>query len=138
MINKFEKLLAVENQTTILKFFLHISREEQLARFEQRLNDPARQWKISESDYQERGYWDDYMAAFEDVFHETSTDHAPWFVVPADHKWFRDLAISQIITNTLENLDMKPPKPTVDLADIKRKYHTAVAEAKTPTKNIPG
>jgi polyphosphate kinase 2 (PPK2 family) len=129
LINEFERLLAVENRTTILKFMLYISKEEQLSRFKQRLDDPARQWKISEADYKERSYWDEYIAAFEDMLHKTSTDYAPWFVVPANHKWFRDLAISQIITRTLENLDMKLPNPTVDLADIKRKYHAAVEEA---------
>ena len=129
LINEFERLLRVENGTTILKFMLYISKEEQLSRFKQRLDDPARQWKISEADYKERSYWDEYIAAFEDMLHKTSTDYAPWFVVPANHKWFRDLAISQIITRTLENLDMKLPNPTVDLADIKRKYHAAVEEA---------
>jgi PPK2 family polyphosphate:nucleotide phosphotransferase len=129
LINEFERLLRVENGTTILKFMLYISKEEQLSRFKQRLDDPARQWKISEADYKERSYWDEYIAAFEDMLRKTSTDYAPWFVVPANHKWFRDLAISQIITRTLENLDMKLPNPTVDLADIKRKYHAAVEEA---------
>lgn len=128
IINDFEKLLAVENNTTILKFFLYISKEEQLARFKQRLDDPARQWKISDSDYKERDYWDDYIDAFQDMLRMTSTDRAPWFVVPSNHKWFRDLAISQIIARTLENMDMKLPEPTVDIADIRRKYHEAVAE----------
>jgi PPK2 family polyphosphate:nucleotide phosphotransferase len=125
LINDFERLLAVENNTTILKFFLLISKEEQLARFKQRLDDPARQWKISEADYQELEYWDDYMAAYEDVLRKTSTDHAPWFVIPANHKWFRDLAISHIITKSLEDLDMGVPEPSVDLAEIAGKYHAA-------------
>jgi PPK2 family polyphosphate:nucleotide phosphotransferase len=128
LINEFERLLAVENGTTIIKFFLYISKEEQLSRFKQRLNDPARQWKISEADYKERTYWDDYIAAFEDMLRKTSMYYAPWFVIPSNHKWFRDLAISQIITRSLENLDMKLPKPTVDLADIARKYHEAADE----------
>ncbi len=134
LINDFERLLAVENGTTILKFFLYISKEEQLARFKQRLDDPARQWKISDADYKERGYWDDYIAAFEDMLRKTSTDYAPWFVIPSNHKWFRDLAISQIITRTLEKLDMKLPKPTVDLADIARKYHEAAQEQNAKAK----
>ena len=125
LINDFERLLAVENGTTILKFFLHISREEQLARFKQRLDDPARQWKISEADYKERAYWDDYIAAFEDMLHRTSTNRAPWFVIPANHKWFRDLAVSHIINRALEDLKMKLPKPTVNLAQIRRLYHQA-------------
>ena len=134
LINNFERLVAVENGTTILKFFLHISPEEQLARFKRRLDDPARQWKISEADYTERDYWDDYIAAFEDMLRKTSTEHAPWFVIPANRKWFRDLAISQIITNSLENLGMKFPKPSVDLADIKRRYHKAAEAQSAGTK----
>jgi len=130
-INQFESLLATENNTAILKFFLYISPEEQLARFEQRLDDPGRQWKISDSDYKERQYWDDYIAAFEDMLHKTSTPHAPWFVIPSNHKWFRDLAISQIIVRTLDDLHMQMPQPTVDLAQIRREYHAA---AKHPNK----
>jgi PPK2 family polyphosphate:nucleotide phosphotransferase len=134
LINDFERLLTVENHTTILKFFLYISREEQLSRFKKRLDDPARQWKISEADYKERTYWDDYIAAFEEMLRKTSTEYASWFVIPSNHKWFRDLAISQIITRTLEDLDMKLPTSTVDLADIKRKYHKAVEEEGTRKK----
>jgi PPK2 family polyphosphate:nucleotide phosphotransferase len=134
LINDFERLLAVENGTTILKFFLYISREEQLSRFKQRLDDPARQWKISDADYKERACWDDYIAAFEDVLRRTSTEYAPWFVIPSNHKWFRNLAISQIITKSLENLDMKLPKPAVDIADIERKYHKAAVEQGARTK----
>ncbi len=131
LINDFERLLAIQNNTTILKFFLHISKEEQLARFKKRLDDPARNWKISDSDYKEREYWDEYTKAYEDLLHKTNTKHAPWFVIPSDHKWFRDLAISQIITSTLENLKMKLPSPTVDLSAIAHKYHRAAAEAKS-------
>jgi polyphosphate kinase 2 (PPK2 family) len=122
-INDFEQLISTENKTTILKFFLHISKLEQLARFKKRLDDPARRWKISESDYGEREYWKDYIAAFEDVLSRTSTDRAPWFIIPSNHKWFRDLSISQIITRTMEEMDMQMPKPTVNLAEIRRKYH---------------
>ena len=135
LINDFEKLLTVENNTTILKFFLFISKDEQLSRFKRRLDDPARQWKISESDYKERNYWDDYIDAFEDMLHKTSTRHAPWFVIPSNHKWFRNLAISQIITRTLEDLKMKLPQPTVDIATIRKEYHAAaVAEKKSKAK----
>jgi PPK2 family polyphosphate:nucleotide phosphotransferase len=130
LINDFERLLVVENNTTILKFFLYISKQEQLARFKQRLDDPARHWKISDSDYEERERWDDYVKAFEDVLAKTSTENAPWFVIPSNHKWFRDLAISQIITRTLEDLNMKMPEPSVDIAAIRRKYHAAAQEAK--------
>jgi len=130
-INEFEKLIAAQNKTTILKFFLHISKQEQLARFAKRLDDPARQWKISDSDYKEREYWDDYTEAFEDVLNKTSTERAPWFVIPSNHKWFRDLAVSQIIAWTMEEMDMQMPKPTVDLAKIRREYHEAVDKGKS-------
>ena len=123
-IRHFEELLA-HSGTHILKFFLHISAEEQLARFAQRLEDPQRNWKISESDYAERAYWDDYITAFEDAITATTAKHAPWFVIPSNHKWFRNLAVSQIIADTMEGLHMAYPKPTVDLADIRRKYHAA-------------
>jgi PPK2 family polyphosphate:nucleotide phosphotransferase len=124
-INDFERLISTENNTTILKFFLHISKDEQLARFKKRLDDPKRQWKISESDYKEREYWGDYVKAFEDVLTKTSTEHAPWFIVPSNHKWFRDLAISQILVRQMEGMEMQLPKPTVNLAEIRREYHRA-------------
>jgi len=108
-IRCFERGLA-DNGTCILKFFLHISREEQLARFAERLQDPARNWKISESDYTERELWDDYIAAFQDAMEATSTKHAPWFVIPANHKWARNLAVSRIVVESLEELDMAFPK----------------------------
>ena len=109
-INAFEKEL-VEDNTHILKFYLHISKQEQLSRFKERLDDPAKQWKISESDYKERKFWDDYTAAYEDVLSRCSTEHAPWFVIPSDHKWFRNLAIARIVVEHLEGLDMKFPHP---------------------------
>ncbi len=130
-INDFEQLIATENNTTILKFFLHISKDEQLARFKKRLDDPARQWKISDSDYKERDYWGDYTKAFEDVLDKTSTEHAPWFIIPSNHKWFRDLAISQIIVRQMEDMDMQLPKPTVNLAEIRREYHQAADQEKS-------
>ena len=130
-INDFERLSATENNTTILKFFLHISKEEQLERFKKRLDDPARQWKISDSDYKERDYWKDYIEAFEDVLRKTSTERAPWFIIPANHKWFRDLAISQIITRAMEEMNMQLPKPTVNLAEIRREYHQAAGAEKS-------
>jgi PPK2 family polyphosphate:nucleotide phosphotransferase len=124
-INDFERLITTENNTTILKFFLHISKDEQLARFKKRLDDPERQWKISDSDYKEREYWGDYVKAFEDVLTKTSPDHAPWFIIPSNHKWFRDLAISQILVRQMEGMDMQLPEPTVNLAEIRREYHQA-------------
>jgi PPK2 family polyphosphate:nucleotide phosphotransferase len=125
LINEFERLFVKENNTTVLKFFLYISKAEQLGRFKQRLEDPTRRWKISEADYQERAYWGQYVDAFEDMLYRTSTRHAPWFVIPSNNKWFRDLAVSQIVTRTLEDLKMKCPEPAVDIAEIRRRYHAA-------------
>lgn len=127
-INEFERRL-VANNTHVLKFFLHISKEEQLARFKKRLDSPERHWKISESDYTEREYWDDYTSAYEDALRKCSTDSAPWFVIPSDRKWFRNLAVSQIIVDTLERMGMALPDPTVDLTAIHAKYHAAVKRA---------
>ena len=124
LINDFEKVL-VQNRTRVLKFYLHISPEEQLARFAQRLDDPSRHWKISESDYSERELWPKYVSAYEDAMEQTSTKHAPWFVIPANHKWFRDLAISQIIADTMDEMGLKLPPTNVSIADIRRKYHAA-------------
>jgi PPK2 family polyphosphate:nucleotide phosphotransferase len=126
-IREFEAGLT-DNDTTILKFFLHISKKEQLARFAERLEDPKRNWKISESDYLERVLWDDYIAAFEDAIDATSTRDAPWYVIPSNHKWFRNLAVSQIMADSMEALGMACPKPSGDLAEIRRKYHAAVEE----------
>jgi PPK2 family polyphosphate:nucleotide phosphotransferase len=125
IINRWEQLLVEQNATTILKFFLYISKEEQLERFKRRLDDPARQWKISKSDYTERGRWDAYIGAFEAALSRCSTKHAPWYVIPSNHKWFRNLAVSQIIADTLEEMHPHWPKPTVDLDEIRRLYHGA-------------
>lgn len=125
-INDFEKNLA-ENGTHILKFYLHIDPHEQLERFRQRLQDPQRHWKISEGDYAERPFWDAYTEAFEVALEKCSTEYAPWFIIPANHKWFRNLAISRIVVETLEALDMKFPTPKVDIEAIKKKYHEIVA-----------
>jgi PPK2 family polyphosphate:nucleotide phosphotransferase len=124
-INEFEKNL-VQSGTVILKFYLHISPDEQLRRFEERLDDPRKQWKISDADYAEREHWNDYRKAFEDTFERTSTRRAPWFVIPANHKWFRNLAVARIVTDTLDDLDMKYPKPTVDLEEMRQRYHAAL------------
>jgi polyphosphate kinase 2 (PPK2 family) len=125
----------VENETHILKFYLHISREEQLSRFKDRLDDPTKNWKISEADYKERMYWDDYRLAYEEALSRCSTERAPWFIIPADHKWFRNLAVARIVVEHLEGLGLSYPKPTVDLARIRREYHQAQAAASTPKKS---
>jgi len=123
-INAFERELT-DSGTHILKFYLHISKEEQLKRFEERLDDPTKQWKISESDYKERKLRDDYMGAYEAVLSRCSTEQAPWFVIPSDHKWFRNLAVARVVVEYLDGLDMKVPSPSVDLAHVRREYHSA-------------
>ena len=127
LINEFERLLVLAN-TTIIKFFLYISKDEQFQRFKQRLDDPARHWKISDADYKERDFWDDYTSAYEDMLAKCSTKHAPWYVIPSNHKWFRNLAISQIICATLEDMGMKMPAPSVDIASVRKLYDRAAAE----------
>ena len=134
LINDFEEMLY-DNGTRILKFYLHISPEEQLQRFEQRLDDPLRHWKISEADYSERKLWPAYIEAYEDAMERTSTKHAPWYVIPSNHKWFRNLAISEILADTLEDMELKLPPTQVDIAEIRRKYHAAAARrGHKPTK----
>jgi PPK2 family polyphosphate:nucleotide phosphotransferase len=127
LINDFEKILS-NNGTQILKFFLHISPEEQLSRFKQRLDDPSRNWKISDADYSERELWAKYTVAYEDALERTSTWHAPWFVIPANHKWFRDLAISEIVADTLDDMGLKLPPTHVDIEQIRKEYHAAEQE----------
>ena len=124
LINDFEKMLTV-NGTQILKFLLHISPEEQLERFKQRLDDPYRNWKISDADYEERKLWPAYIEAYEEAIERTSTKHAPWYIIPANHKWFRNLAISEIIAYTMDNMGLKLPPTHVDLDKIRSMYHTA-------------
>lgn len=116
-INDFERLLS-ENGVHLLKFYLHISKEEQLKRLQARLDDPTKHWKFNAADVEERKYWDDYMAAFEDALSKCSTRCGPWFIVPANHKWYRDLVVSEILVEALEKLNMKFPRPTVDVASI--------------------
>jgi len=114
-INSFERHLA-ENDVVILKFFLHISKEEQRKRIRERIDDPKKRWKLSPADFEERKYWNDYQAAYGDAIAKCSTPWAPWFVIPADKKWFRNLAVSQIIVESLESLKMKFPPPSFDLS----------------------
>lgn len=123
-INAFEELLR-DHGTHVLKFFLHIDRDEQLERFKRRIDDPAKHWKLSEADYSERALWEQYTEAFQEALERCSTQHAPWFVIPSNRKWFRNLAISRIIVETLQNMDMRFPEPTVNMDDILRKYHQA-------------
>lgn len=111
VINQFESHL-VSSGTTILKFFLHISKDEQKERFQDRLDRPEKHWKFDIGDLDKRAQWDDYHAAFEDMLQECSTQHAPWHVIPADQKWYRDLAIMKVVVDTLK--DMNPRFPESD------------------------
>jgi PPK2 family polyphosphate:nucleotide phosphotransferase len=117
-INDFERMLADEG-TTILKFFLHISHDEQKARLQERLDNPDKNWKFEHGDVEERKRWDDYTEAYEAVLSRTSTDHAPWYVIPANRKWYRNLVISTILTERLEALDMQYPPPPDGLHKVK-------------------
>lgn len=107
-IKAFEELLY-ENGTLILKFFLHISKEEQKKRLEARIQDPEKRWKFNQGDLEERKLWDKYMQAFEDVLSATSTDHAPWFIVPSNRKWYRNLVVATTLVEALEDLKLKRP-----------------------------
>ncbi|HXN19207.1 MAG TPA: polyphosphate kinase 2 family protein [Candidatus Binatus sp.] len=119
-INEFETMLE-ENKVRILKFFLHISKDEQRKRFLERIEDPDKRWKISEDDFKERKYWHDYTAAYEDALEACSTKKAPWFIIPANKKWFRNLAVSHIIDETFREMDIKFPPPTINLKKLKWK-----------------
>ena len=128
-INAWEQTLT-DNDVVVLKFFLHISHDEQTKRLQARIDDPSKHWKLSPSDFQERQYWADYLAAYEDIFTETSQKHAPWFVIPSDHKWFRNVAISTILVDALEGLKLDYPAPTFDPTgiDVKTEGQRRVAE----------
>lgn len=127
-INQFESLLATQSNTHVIKFFLHISREEQLARFAARLDDPAKNWKISTSDYIERQHWDAYRESYELVLRKTSTPTAPWYVIPSDHKWYRNYAVACIVLETLEGMAPQLPRPNVDLSQVREEFHNAVLQ----------
>jgi len=116
-INQFEEHLA-ENDTIILKFYLHISKDEQARRLQARLDDPNKRWKFSKGDLKERQYWDDYMQAYTDALQRCSTPHAPWYVIPANHKWYRNYVIAKIIIETLNNINPQYPAEEEGLEDI--------------------
>jgi PPK2 family polyphosphate:nucleotide phosphotransferase len=117
IIRDFEHGLT-EAGTTIVKLFLHISKAEQAERFRARLENPAKRWKFSRADLDKRKRWDDYQAAFEEAIRETSTERAPWYVVPADHKWYRDWAVLTILVDTLRAMDPRFPEPEEDLTGV--------------------
>ena len=116
-INAFERHLT-ENGTIILKFYLHIDPNEQKERLQARLNDPTKRWKFRLGDLEERKLWREYKEAYEDILRKTSTEHAPWYIIPANSKWYRDLVISSVLVETLRGLDMKYPEPQENLDSI--------------------
>ncbi len=118
-INDFEALLG-SSRTRIVKFYLHISFDEQLRRFVRRPKAPAKHWKVSANDYPERKFWKEYIAAYEAMLARCSTENSPWFVIPGNCKWFRNLAVSQIILDTLESMNIRLPEPSVDLRETRR------------------
>jgi PPK2 family polyphosphate:nucleotide phosphotransferase len=117
-INKFEKLQSEEN-TVIVKFFLDISKDEQKKRLEERLSDKKKTWKFDPNDLNERKYWDDYLDAYQDMIRKCSTPHAPWYVVPANKKWYRNYVVANALVKTLSKLDLKLPKPSFDPSKMK-------------------
>lgn len=116
-INQFEKLLH-DTGTRILKFYLHISPEEQKERFQARLDDPSKHWKFSLEDLEKRKFWDDYMVAYQEMLEQTSTAWAPWYIIPSDQKWYRNLAISRVILHTLQEMNPQYPAPEGDLSNV--------------------
>jgi PPK2 family polyphosphate:nucleotide phosphotransferase len=116
-INDFERMLTDHN-VTILKFFLHISKDEQKRRLEARIQDPSRNWKFSMGDIEERNHWDEYMRAYQDALEKCSTDQAPWYVIPANNKRFRNYLVAELVVSTLERMRLKYPRPTVDISKV--------------------
>lgn len=114
---EFEKLLADEG-TTIVKFFLHISQEEQRRRLQVRIDDPTKHWKFSMADLDERKLWDDYQRAYEDAISNTSTAFAPWYIVPSNRKWYRDLVVASVLVDVLEKMELRYPAPAEDLTGV--------------------
>jgi len=116
-INAFERCLS-DNSIKIIKFFLHISKEEQRKRLEERMNDPSKQWKVSERDITDRKFWNSYTVAYQDIINRCSNLWAPWCIIPANKKWFRNLVVALIIIDTLERMKPKFPKPTINLSKM--------------------
>jgi polyphosphate kinase 2 (PPK2 family) len=117
-INDFERMLNA-NDVRVVKFLLYIDRDEQAKRFRERIEDPAKNWKFSEDDVKERAHWDEYIGAYEAMLHRCSRDYAPWHVIPANRKWFRNLAVSQVLIEELEAMKLKFPKTVTDLSKIR-------------------
>jgi PPK2 family polyphosphate:nucleotide phosphotransferase len=117
-INEFERMLS-ENGVTIVKFLLYIGKDEQAKRFQERLDKKKKNWKFSPDDLKEREYWDAYIEAYDEVLEKCNTDYAPWYIIPANHKWFRNLAVAQILVETMEAMKLRYPKPAADLSGIR-------------------
>jgi PPK2 family polyphosphate:nucleotide phosphotransferase len=128
-INAWEKGLADEG-VVVLKFYLHISRAEQTERLQSRIDTPDKRWKLSPADFEERVYWPKYMAAYEDILEQTSRKHAPWFVIPSDHKWYRNVAISKILVEAMRAMKLEYPKPSFDPEGIDLNKEPAAKVAK--------
>lgn len=127
-ISNFERYLY-ENGTVVVKFFLHVSKDEQKKRFIDRIEDPSKNWKFSAADVEERKFWKDYQKAYEDAISATSTKYSPWYVIPADKKWFARLAVSEIIVDTLTNLKLQYPQLSDDqIAQLKKSKEALLAE----------
>jgi PPK2 family polyphosphate:nucleotide phosphotransferase len=135
-ISAFEKYLA-RNGTVVLKFFLNVSKEEQRDRFLERLEDPAKNWKFSLGDIAERALWSKYQAVYQDVIRNTSAKYAPWFVVPADHKWFARVVISSALVTALEKLDLEFPKTDKAAVEELRKVRDVLEKERLTDKNVP-
>lgn len=116
-INTFEQMLAEEG-TTLIKFYLNIAKDEQKQRLRERIDDPSKNWKFNPADLKERALWDDYMSAYEDALNMTSTSYAPWYVIPANRNWYRNLCVASILVKSMEDLKMNYPAPPAGLSDI--------------------
>jgi polyphosphate kinase 2 (PPK2 family) len=116
-INAFERFLS-ENHVRVVKFFLHISKDEQKERLEERLKDPNKHWKASLGDFKERQYWDEYQEAYEAALEKCSTKWAPWYIIPADRKWFRNLAVASILLDTMKTMEIRLPEAKFDLSSV--------------------
>ena len=127
IINDFERLLA-SSGTRVLKFYLHISPDEQLERFKKRLDNPEKHWKLNTGDYAARNQWGDYGEAYEDAIKKCNTSDAPWHVIPADHKWYRDASVAGIVHQTLKEMDPQMPPVDVDLDEVRMLYEREASE----------
>ncbi|HEX3871498.1 MAG TPA: polyphosphate kinase 2 family protein, partial [Pirellulales bacterium] len=117
LINDFERILA-NGGTTIVKCFLYISKDEQRKRLQKRIDDPHKRWKLDPSDFEDRRRWETYQKAYEDAVTRCNTEHAPWHIIPADHKWHRNLVVGRLLRETLDRMDPKFPPPQIDVSKI--------------------